>query len=144
MLLGTFRGVELSAEGLMVPVPLRPGLEKGFVVTRGLDGCIAVFPLPMWETLLQRMEQGTSFLRGAARLFQRHIYGGATVGTLSSEGSMSVANHLRTYAELGEEVVVVGVATRLEIWNPERWNDEESSIKKQAEEVSETLSQYGI
>ncbi len=144
LLLGTFRDVPLSVDGFMVPLPLRPGLEQGFVMTRGLDGCLAVFPLPVWETLLQRIEGGMSFLRGAARVFQRQIYGGAAVGTLSSEGLMSVPEYLRMYAALGDEVVLVGVATRLEIWNTECWNEEEIAIKERAEEVSEALSEYGI
>ena len=144
ILLGTFEGVPLSAEGVVVPLPLRSGLEQGFVVTRGLDGCVAVFPLAAWETLLQRIERGTSFLRGAARLFQRHIYGGATVGTLDSGGLMRVPEHLRIYAKLGDRVVLVGVATRLEIWNPEGWREQESNIDEQAGEVSEALSESGI
>jgi MraZ protein len=144
MLIGTFRGVQLSVEGVLVPLPLRTGLEQGFVMTRGLDRCVAVFPLPVWEAVLERIEQGTSFLLGAARLFQRHIYGGASVDDLGSDGRMKVPEHLRIYAGLGDEVVVVGVATRLEIWNPERWSEEEANIKEQAEEVSEALSQCGI
>lgn len=144
MLLGTFRGVRLSADGFLVPLPLRPGLEQGFVMTRGLDGCVAVFPLPLWETLLQRIEQGTTFLRGAARLFQRHIYGGAAVATLDSENRVNVPEHLRIYADLGDEVVIVGVATRLEIWNPDRWNEEECTMRERAEEVSEALSERGV
>ncbi len=144
MLLGSFTGVELSEEGVIVPPPLRAGLEQGFVVTRGLDGCVAVFPLSEWDTVLQRMERGTSFLLGAARVFQRHLYGGASAGSLSSEGRMMVPGHLRRYARLGDEVVIVGVGARLEIWNSERWNEEESSIEKQAEAVSEALSQCGV
>ncbi len=57
---------------------------------------------------------------------------------------MIVPEHLRKYARLGDEVVIVGVGARLEIWNSERWNEEESSIEKQAEAVSEALSQCGV
>ena len=143
-LLGTYRGVQLSVEGLIVPSVLRLGLEQGFVMTRGLDRCVAVFPLPVWQVLLDRIEQGTLFLRGAARLFHRYIYGGASVHNLGSEGLMSVPQHLRIYAELGDQVVLVGVAGHLEIWNPDRWNEEESRMEQQAEQISEALSQYGI
>jgi MraZ protein len=144
MLLGAFRGVPLSTEGLAVPHPLRAGLEEGYVVTRGLDGCVAVFPVPIWEALLQRMQQETSFLRGAARTFQRYVYGGATTGALDSRGVISIPEHLQRYAKLGDEVAVVGVATHLEVWNSQRWNDEESAISEQAEEVAEALSEHGL
>jgi len=54
-LLGTYRGVQLSVEGLIVPSVLRLGLEQGFVMTRGLDRCVAVFPLSVWQALLERI-----------------------------------------------------------------------------------------
>lgn len=144
MLLGTSKGVRLSAEGLVVPPQLREGLEDPFVMTRGLDRCVAVFPLTVWDAMLERIDPPASFLRGAARLFQRHIYGGALVDTLGPDGQMNVPEHLRRYAELGNEVVVVGVATRLEIWSPERWSEEELNIIERAEQVSEALSGHGI
>jgi MraZ protein len=144
MLLGTSVGVRLSREGLVVPRELREALEQGFVMTKGLDRCVGVFPEPSWERLSERIDHGTSFLREAARMFQRHVYGGASTGSLGSDGLMKVPDHLRRYAELSDEVVLVGVATRLEIWNPERWAEEESSIEERADEISETLSKYGI
>lgn len=144
MLLGTFRGVQLSVDGLIVPPLFRTALEQGFVMTRGLDRCVAVFPLSVWQALLQRIEQSTSFLRGAARLFHRYMYGRASVYNLGAEGLMSVPEHLRIYAELRDDVVLVGVSSRLEIWNPDRWDEEESRLEQQAEQISEALSQYGI
>lgn len=144
MLLGTFREIALTAEGLVVPVPLRAPLAQGFVITRGLDRCVAVFPLSEWESLMKRIERGPSFLRGAVRLFERHVYGGASADSLASEGWMKIPAHLREYAELDSEVVVVGVATRIEIWNADRWQEEETSLKEQAAQISEGLSEFGI
>lgn len=144
MLLGTFKDVRLYASSLSVPTKLRCELEQGFVMTRGLDGCVAVFPRPKWEELVQRIEEGTSFLRRPARLFQRHTYGGATVGNLDSEGRMTVPKELQMYAQLQDEVVIVGIATRLEIWNPKRWKEQQSIIEEQAEEASEVLSECGV
>lgn len=144
MLLGTFRNRRLRAGRLAVPNELRSELEQGFVMTRGLDGCVAVFPRPLWEELVQRIEEGTSFLRESARLLQRHTYGGATVGDLDSEGQMTVPKELQMYAKLQDKVVIVGIATRLEIWNPKRWKKQESIIEEQAEEASEALSECGV
>ncbi len=142
MLIGTFVGVRLSSEGLVLPPGLWEALEQGFVMTRGLDRCVAVFPDRSWEDLSQHIDHGTSFLREAARMFQRHIYGGASTGSLASDGLMDVPDHLRRYAELGDEVVLVGTATRLEIWNPQLWAEEESGVEERATEISETLSEY--
>jgi len=144
MLLGTHKGLRLSARGVAVPPALRPALELGFVITRGLDRCVVVFPHNVWAGVLQWIEQGPSFLVSNARSFQRHIYGGASSGHLDADGRLGLPEDLRRYAELGNEVVVVGVGTRLEIWNPERWHEVESRAVERAEEVSEALSDYDI
>lgn len=142
MLIGTFVGVQLSSEGLVLPPGLREVLEQGFVMTKGVDRCVAVFPDPSWGSLSRRMDHGTSFLRENVRLFQRHVYGGASTGRLGPDGLMDVPDHLRRYGELGDEVVLVGTGTRLEIWNPQLWAEQESDIEERAAEISETLSAY--
>lgn len=143
MLLGTYRGVPLSEEGLVLPPALRDGLGHGYVITRGLDGCVAVFPLPVWEALLERVDRGTSFLRTAARVFQRHLFGGASVEALEPDGMVHVPDHLRRHAELDEEVVLVGVGNRVEVWNPQRWSHEEYRISERSASSSEELSELG-
>jgi MraZ protein len=144
MLLGTCTDVRLGPEGLVLPSHLLDDLREGFVLTRGLDRCVAVFPLTVWEGLLERVEGGASFLRGAARLFQRHLCGGAFVDTLGPNGLLTVPEQLRTYAELEDEVVLVGVGSRLEIWNPRRWSQEEWRMGERMSQVSEELSGLGI
>jgi MraZ protein len=144
MLLGTSKGVPLTQEGLLLPPHLREGLEQGYVITRGLDGCVAVFPLSVWEALLKRIEGGTSFLKAAARAFQRHLFGGASVATLESEGLIPIPEYLRRFAGLGDEVVLIGVGDRLEIWNAHRWSHEEYRVNERSLRSSEELSELGI
>jgi MraZ protein len=144
MLLGTFREVRLSADHVKVPDVLRSALELGFVMTRGLDRCVVVFPCKTWEQMLGRIEQGPSYLVHDVRLFQRHFYAGAMVGALDSEGQISLPEDLRSYAELGDEVVLVGLATRLEIWNANRWEEQQAHVMERLDEVSEALSAYDI
>jgi MraZ protein len=144
MLFGTYRGVPLSDEGLVLPPALREGLGQGYVITRGLDGCVSVFPLPAWEALLERVDRGTSFLKTAARIFQRHLFGGASIETLGSGGMVRVPDHLRRHAELDEEVVLVGVGNRVEVWNPQRWSHEEYRMMERSTRSSEELSELGV
>jgi MraZ protein len=144
MLLGTYREVQLGPEGLVLPSQVRDDLRGGLVLARGLDRCVAIFPLAVWDGLLERVEDGASFLREAARLFQRHLYGGASVETLGPDGLLTVPEHLRTYAGLEDQVVLVGVGSRLEIWNPQRWSQEEWRMGERASQVSEELSGLGI
>ncbi len=144
MLLGTSAQVRLGPDGLVLPSHLRDDLQQGLVLTRGLDKCVAVFPLAAWQGFMERFEGGASLLGGAARLLQRHLYGGACVETLGPDGLTIVPEHLRSYAGLENEVVLVGVGSRLEIWNPQRWSQEEWSMGERLSQVSEELSELGI
>lgn len=144
MLLGTSTQVRLGPDGLVLPSHLWDDLQQGLVLTRGLDKCVAVFPLAVWQGLMERFESGASFLGGAARLLQRHLYGGACVETLRPDGLAIVPEHLRSYAELENDVVLVGVGSRLEIWNPQRWSQEEWSMGERVSQASEELSELGI
>jgi MraZ protein len=144
MLLGTYRDLPLSPEGVLLPDPLRGAFDLGYVVTRGLDGCVAVFPLSVWEVLLERIERGTSFLKSAARLFQRHFLGGASVEELGPDGMIRIPDYLRQHAELADEVVLVGVGNRLEIWSTKRWTHEEFRMNERSLRCSEELSELGL
>jgi MraZ protein len=144
MLLGTYRGLPLTREGVLLPEHLRAGFDQGYVITRGLDGCVAVFPLSVWQVLLERIERGTSFLKSAARLFQRHFLGGASVEALGPEGMMGVPDYLRQHAGLEDEVVLVGVGSRLEIWSAKRWTHEEFRMNERSLCCSEELSELGL
>jgi MraZ protein len=144
MFLGTYRSVSLSKDGLVLPPALRDGLGQGYAITRGLDGCVSLFPLPTWEVLLEHVESGTSFLKAAARIFQRHLFGGASVQTLGPDGMVHVPDHLRRHAKLDQEVVLVGVGNRVEVWNPERWGHEEYRVCERSASSSDELSELGV
>lgn len=144
MLLGTFKSVALTENGLILPVDLRPGLEQGYVITRGVDGCVTVFPLAVWEGLVERVEGRLSLLTSAARLFQRLLYGGASRGMPEASGLLPIPEHLRRHADLDGEVVLVGAGSRLEIWSPQRWSYEEFSMDERSSASLEKLSELGI
>jgi MraZ protein len=144
MLLGTVKDVMVTAEGLVLPPHLHEGLEQGFVMTRGIDSCIAVFAPEAWDAVVQRIEGGSSLLSGAARLFHRHFYGGAALGALEPDGLMRIPQDLRSYASLDDQAVLVGVGSRLEIWNPERWSHEEFRMYERSFLSSAELGQAGV
>jgi MraZ protein len=144
MLLGTAKGVPLTPEGIVLPCHLHEGLGQGYVMTRGLDGCVAVFPCEAWEILLERIELGTTFLMSAARHFHRYLFGGASEEKLGPDGLLPIPEHLRSHAGLEEEVVLVGVGDRLEIWSPQRWAHEEYRMTESSLRNSEELSELGV
>lgn len=106
---------------LIIPAKFREGLGENFVVTRGLDHCLFVYPRSEWEILEGKLK--TLPLTSAdARAFSRFFFSGATQGEFDKQGRVTLPTHLRDYATLLKDCVVIGVSNRVEIWGKEQWD----------------------
>ncbi|TVR93187.1 MAG: transcriptional regulator MraZ [Trueperaceae bacterium] len=106
---------------VIVPPAFRDFLEDGMVLTRGMEGCLYVFPTSAWSRIEQRLEQLPLTDRDA-RNFVRFFYSGAAKAKLDSAGRVTVPPTLREFAQAQGAVIVAGAPNRLEIWSEERWN----------------------
>jgi len=105
---------------LIIPVKLREGLGERFIATRGLDDCLFLYPLPEWEALQQKLKALPS-TKADARAFMRFFFSGAAECELDRQGRTLIPVALREYAQLERDVVVTGVASRVEIWSAGAW-----------------------
>ncbi len=105
---------------LIMPAKFRAQLGERCIATRGMDHCLFVFPLDEWEILDQKLRK-LPLTKTDARNFSRFIYSGATECELDMQGRILIPPHLRPYAALNREVVIIGVSSRMEIWAKERW-----------------------
>jgi MraZ protein len=106
---------------LAVPARFRAQLDDGGVVSRWIDGCLAIFPKSGWDELAEKV----SALRLAdadARAFSRFLFAGASVVDLHRQGRLVVPVGLREWAGLENEAVIVGARDHAEIWAPARWD----------------------
>jgi len=104
---------------LTIPAHFRAELVAGLVITRGYDPCLVVYPLSAWSALADKVAQ-LSIASRAARSYSRLIFGGAFEATPDKMGRVLIPSFLREYAGIGEQAMVVGVNTYLEIWSPAR------------------------
>ncbi len=104
-----------------IPVKFAASLGNFFVLTRGLQGCLWVFAREEWELLVKKLNPG-SLVNSDALALQRYFLGSANQATLDGQSRLAISPMLREYAGITKEVVVVGAATRLEIWSKERWD----------------------
>ena len=104
---------------LTIPARFREGLDGGMVITRGYDPCLVVYPLGQWSVLAARVAE-LPFTSRAGRAYSRLIFGGAAEVSPDKMGRIVVPTFLREYAGIGEQAVLVGVNTYIEIWEPER------------------------
>ena len=141
MLIGEYEH-SLDAKGrLIMPAKLRHDMGERFIVTKGLDGCLFAFSQSEWlnfETKLKTLPLSDK----NARNFVRFFLSGATECELDKQGRFLIPNNLRIAANLEKESVIIGVGTRLEIWNKATWEACDEDIS--ADDIAENMSLLGI
>ncbi|MFC4454928.1 division/cell wall cluster transcriptional repressor MraZ [Deinococcus sonorensis] len=106
---------------VVVPPAFREFVEDGMILTRGMEGCLYIFPLAAWKRVEEQLET-LPLTDPGSRAFVRFFYSGASKSRLDNQSRVSVPQPLRTFADLNTEVVVAGAPGRLELWNPARWD----------------------
>lgn len=143
MLIGEYR-YNIDQKGrLMIPAKFRQifGLEA--IVTRGIDKCLFVFPKSEWEKVVEKLLK-LPISQANSRAFTRLMLSGAHQVEIDSQGRILIPENLRKYAEITKRVVVVGLYSRLEIWDDKNWEKYKEESEKQAQEIAEKLSELGI
>ena len=132
----------LDAKGrLIMPAKLRQDIGEKFVITKGLDGCLFAFSQVEWlnfETKLKSLPLSDK----NARNFVRFFLAGATECEIDKQGRFLIPSNLRQAGSLEKEAVIIGVGTRLEIWDKTIWKSKDEEIS--AEEIAENMTMLGI
>lgn len=132
----------LDAKGrLIVPSKFREQLGDEFVVTKGLDGCLFVYPLSEWSKIEEKFRD-IPLTTKDARKFARFFFAGAASCELDKQGRALIPNVLREYASIGKEVVSVGVLNRVEIWDKDKW--QENNSYDDMDEIAEHMADLGL
>lgn len=125
---------------LTLPAKWRSELAGGVVVTRGLDDCLFIFPKAKFEAIADEIDrQGIEL--GDARVWARYFFGMAADTETDKQGRVLIPQNLRDFAQLNGEVVVVGVASRIEVWCPDKYRGTNAKIESDASATAERLGQ---
>ncbi|MEK7637824.1 MAG: division/cell wall cluster transcriptional repressor MraZ [Patescibacteria group bacterium] len=127
---------------LSIPAKFRKELGDGAVLTRGLDGCLWLFPSVQWAVLAQRISN-LPMAQSDSRSFARLLLSGATEVQFDSLGRILVPDYLKQYASLAREVVITGVHTRLELWDKGAWNQYKTKLEKNGDAIAQKLGDLG-
>ena len=130
----------LDAKGrLAIPARYREALAEGVILTRGIDRCLALYPLEAWKPLAEKVAS-LPITDADARNFRRLVFAEAADLSLDGQGRILVPPDLRRYAGLEREALVVGVDASIEIWSPSGWAAIESSLDTDAAEIAQRLA----
>ncbi|MEX2597162.1 MAG: division/cell wall cluster transcriptional repressor MraZ [Salibacteraceae bacterium] len=141
-LLGEYECKLDSKSRFLLPAGLRkqidPSAREEFVMNRGFEGCLVLYPGNEWEKITSRL-QGLNLFIAKNRAFYRQFHNGATAVGLDGNGRMLVPKALMKFAGIDKEVVLFAYADRIEIWSKEKYeevmNQDADSFATLAEEV---------
>ena len=112
-------------------------VEK-FVITRGLDKCLFLFPEDEWRAQESRF-RALSFTKQEARRFNRFYFAGAAELNCDRQGRVLIPPYLKEFAGIKRDIILVGVSNRIEIWDKEEWRKFYEEFKSTYEQVAEKL-----
>lgn len=143
MLIGEYEH-SLDVKGrLILPAKIRENMGDKFIVTKGLDGCLFGFSQNEWTNFEEKLKT-LPLTNKNARDFVRFFLSGATECEIDKQGRFLITSNLREYATLEKDAIIIGVGTRIEIWNREKWKSYNSDENISADEIAENMTMLGI
>lgn len=106
---------------LTIPSKIRYELGSNFIVTRGLDGCLFIYPNVEWKKVIEKYKELPN--TKDARNFMRFFLSGATENDFDKQGRINISQPLIKYANLLKDCIIIGVNDHLEIWSKENWEN---------------------
>ncbi len=141
MFMGQYNHTIDSKGRLIIPSKLRDSLGEGFIVTRGLDGCLFIYPALEWKNIINKYKELPDTKN--RRHFMRIFLSGATTCEYDKQGRINIPGPLVEYAKLDHDCIIIGVDERLEVWSKERWegfiNENEDNLSDIADDLFATF-----
>lgn len=138
MLMGEFHHNIDEKGRLILPSKFREELGQKFIVTRGLENCLFVYPVSAWNLITEKLGR-LPFTKKDARNFSRFFLSGATEAEFDKQGRIHIPAPLASYANLEKECTVIGVGDRLEIWSDHNWNQFFDENEETLSDIAENL-----
>lgn len=143
MLIGEYEHSLDDKGRVIMPAKLRIDIGERFIITKGLDGCLFVFSQAEWSNFETKLKE-LPLTNKNARDFVRFFLSGATECEIDKQGRFLIVNNLREYANITKEVVIIGVGTRIEIWDKSKWKEYNSDDNISADDLAENMTMLGI
>lgn len=140
MFMGEYNHTIDTKGRLIVPAKFREQLGEAFVITKGNDGCLAIYSKEAWETFLGEIAKMPNSKN--ARLYARAFVASAEEVEADKQGRILIPAGLRGYAGLEKDVVLAGVIEKIEVWDKQRW-DEQINIDN-IDDIAEEMAELGL
>ncbi len=143
MLGGEYRHSIDEKGRISIPSKFRNDLGNIFVLSKGIgEHCLFIFTMLEWRRLEEKIRK-LPLTDKRARRFSRFLIGGSTECELDKQGRVIIPQYLREYASLGKDAVLVGLSTRVEIWDAQVW-EEYNNPDNEDFDIEDDMESLGI
>ena len=129
---------------VIVPAKMRDDLGEHFVITKGMENCLYVYPETEWTAFEEKLNALPTTTDKKARAFAYFFQGSANDVDLDKQGRVPISSVLRDYAKLDKEVVFIGMGKRAEIWDKARWEEKNAEVELNIEEIASDMEESGF
>ncbi len=143
MLIGEYIHAIDDKNRLSFPVKFRKEMGKTVVVAPGVEKNLFVFTLAGWKKIIDQLTENGS-LQKDTRAFSRHLIGQAVEAGIDAQGRILLPETLKKSIGIKNSVAIVGVHSRVEIWEEEAWKQYKVGIAKEADTLADNLGAIGI
>ena len=143
MFLGQFEHSLDDKFRVTLPARFRGELALGVVITRGLDRSLWVFTRDKWDEVAAKIDS-IPWTHKEGRSFARLMFSGAGDAVPDKQGRVRIPDHLLKYAGIESDIIVVGVNSRIELWDPDQWTDQLAIFEEDPDGLAAQLTDHGI
>lgn len=143
MLVGEYNYTIDQKGRLALPPKFREHLGKDVVVTRGLERCLWVYPRREWKVWAEKLIK-LPLSKANTRAFVRLMLSGAHDATFDGQGRIVIPESLRRYGLIEKRVVVIGLYSKIEIWNENGWQQYRGQTEHESGDIAEKLGELGL
>ena len=143
MFIGEYNHALDNKGRLIMPSKFRDRLGYEFVMTKGLDNCLFVYPKEEWKVLEEKLKS-LPLTNKDARAFIRFFFSGASECNLDKQGRVLIPSNLREHSKLQKDAVIIGVSTRIEIWSSDEWKEYNEDDSLSYDNIAEKMAELGI
>lgn len=122
---------------IIIPSKLREDLGNNFITTRGLEGCLYIYPETNWNLIINKYKKLPD--TKDKRYFMRIFLSGASASELDQQGRVNIPSPLIDYAKLEKDCLIIGVDDHLEIWSQTEWENFISNNEEKFSDLADTL-----
>lgn len=123
MLIGKYTNTLDPKGRVIIPAAFRSDLDDKFILTKGIEKCLFIYPKEEWLILVEKLKKDMPSSKKSNRAARRFFSSNAVECEIDKQGRILIPQHLREYAELDKELLFVGDLNKVEIWNPDNFEE---------------------